>query len=60
MRVRTFLSLLCGVRTTTTTTVVVRTLLWCGYSLEICHEEDTIFDLTEKIYYKQYYILPLE
>ena len=33
VRVRTFLSLLCGVRTTTTTTVVVRTLLWCGYSL---------------------------
>ena len=35
MRVRSLLRILCGVRTKTTTTVVVRTLLWCGYSL-IC------------------------
>ena len=28
--VRSFLRTLCGVWTTTTTTVVVRTLLWCG------------------------------
>ena len=31
--VRSFLGILCGVWKTTTTTVVVRTLLWCGNSL---------------------------
>ena len=33
VRVRSFLRILWGVWTTTTTTVVVRTLLWCGNSL---------------------------
>ena len=33
VQVRSFLRILCGVWTTTTTTVVVRTLLWCGNSL---------------------------
>ena len=35
VRVRSFLGKLCGVWTTTTTTVVVRTLLWCGNSLVV-------------------------
>ena len=50
VRVRSFLGKLCGVWTTTTTTVVVRTLLWCGNSLIVSRSITTSF-WTEIIVY---------